>query len=238
MNRNKITLISSFATDRIFDEANKLIRKQEGGPALFISNAFKQAKLSFTVVPTPKIDVDVVLKDRNEFGKIESSATLDINYELIDTPYLLISPILNEFSLTNINDYKGKVFLDAQGFTREAGELGKKKNWNTSEEIENSIFCLKIADYELPYVSSSFVDKQKAKILLLTHGSKGCTLYAFGRSFSVKPNEIIKTEETLGAGDTFFANFTVKYIETLDTLGSAKFATNKTIKFLKSKKTR
>ena len=211
MTTDKITLISSFATDRLFDKNNNFIREQKGGPAFFASNVFKKMKLPYSIIPSPKITVDIILRGRNEFGKTKSYSALEIDYKNINTPYLFISSILNEFSLKNVSKYKGKIFLDAQGFVRKAGEFGKKKNWNTRKEVENLISCLKVADYELPYLKKSFVKKQKERILLLTQGAKGCTIYAFGKSFFVKSRKIIKTQEALGAGDTFFAYFISQY---------------------------
>lgn len=235
MIKNKVTLISSFATDRLFDQNNNLIREQKGGPAFFASNVFKKMKLPYSTIPSPKMIVEVILKDGNEFGKIEPYPALDIDYANIDTPYIFISPILSEFSLRNVNKYKGRIFLDAQGFTRNAGEFGKKKNWNTKKEVEDSIFCLKVADYELPYLKKSFIKKQKQRILLLTQGVKGCAVYAFGESFFVKPKKIMKTSETLGAGDTFFAYFISQYIITKNTYKSVSYAVDKTSNFLASK---
>lgn len=235
MRKNKITLISSFATDRLFDQNNILIREQEGGPAFFVSNVFKKTKLSYRIIPSPKMVTEIVLSDGNEFGKIGFYPALKIDYATIDTPYILISPILNEFSLKNVDKYKGEIFLDAQGFTRKYGEFGKKKKWITKEEIENSIFCLKVADYELPYLKKSFIKKQKKKILLLTQGAKGCAIYSFGKSFFVKPKRIIKSPDTLGAGDTFFAYFISQWTRTKNIYESASYAVDKTSNFLASK---
>lgn len=235
MRKNKITLISSFAADRLFDQNNNLIREQKGGPAFFVSNVFRKMKTPYSIIPSPKMLVEILLKDGDEFGKIEFRPALKIDYANIDTPYIFISPILNEFSLKNVDQYKGKIFLDAQGFTREAGELGKKKKWESTNLVENSIFCLKAADYELPYLKKRFLKKQKERILLLTQGAKGCTVYAFGKSFFVKPKRIIKSPDTLGAGDTFFAYFISQYIITKDTYKSASYAVDKTSNFLASK---
>lgn len=233
--KNKITLLSSFATDRLFDEKGSLIREQKGGPAFFASNVFNGLKIPYLTIKTPMITVDIMLKDGDEFGKIESLPVLKTDFANINTPYLLISPILNEFSLENIDKYKGRIFLDIQGFTREPGEFGKKKKWETEKEVGDAIFCLKVADYELPYINSEFAKKQKKKMLILSQGKKGSTVFAFGKSYFIKPLQIIKAKETLGAGDTFFANFLSEYIKTENPVESAKFATEETAKFLSSK---
>ena len=237
MNNPKVTLISSFATDRLFDEKGILIREQEGGPAFFISNVLKQEGIPFKTVTSPKIIVDILLKNGDEFGKIGKQSSLEIDFANINTPYLLISPIINEFNLDGLDKYKGKVFLDAQGLTREPEEFGKKKNWQIEKALINSIFCLKVADYELPYVNKDLIEKQKEKILLLTRGSKGCEMYCFSESSFIRPRNVIKPPNTIGAGDTFFANFTAKYIATENAVSAAIFASQQTTNFLSSKVT-
>lgn len=234
MNKNKITLVSSFAKDRIFDKDNNLIREQKGGPAFFISNVFKKQKISFTIIPSPGLTVEIMLKDGEEFGKLSYCPPTVINYKNIDTPYLVLSSVMDEFSIENLGEYEGKNFLDAQGFTRSIGEFGKKKKWITDDEIERSIFCLKVADYELPYLNNKFIERQKQKILLLTQGAKGCTVFAFGKYFKIKPAESIKAPDTLGAGDTFFAYFIFKYIESTNPISASKFASRKTSEFIKT----
>lgn len=231
----KVALISTFAKDYIYNANGILLRKQRGGPAFFITNVFKEMGLSFSVIPSPELKIEIMLKDGDEFGKLPSVSPLVIDCNKINTPFLAISPIIDEFELMGIDKYKGKIFLDAQGFTREVGEFGKKKKWKPEKAIEHSIFCLKVADYELPYINEHFIKNQKKKILLLTQGSKGCTVYAFGESFIIRPKKIVKSSDTLGAGDTFFAYFLTNYIRTNDQFISAEIASDKTLEFLTAK---
>lgn len=231
----KITILASFAKDRIFDANGVLLREQQGGPAFFISNVFEEMGLSYTTFPLPEIVTEVMLTDGNELGKLPKVRSHTIDYKNIHTPYIVMSPIIGEFDLAGIEKYDGKIFLDIQGLTRVAGEFGKKKHWKTNSNIEDAIFCLKTADYELPYVNEQFINAQKKKILLVTQGSKGCTVYAFGKTYTVVPKKTIKSPDTLGAGDTFFALFLAHYIKTNNPRTSAEFATEKTLEFLTKK---
>src|SRR5574337_1719378 len=147
-----LTVISTFATDRILNDKGKLIREQEGGPRFYISKALKKAKIDFNIISYPQITMEIVLKKNDEFGRVATKISPKrIDFGMISTPYLMISSLLNEYSLKELEKYKGKIFLDIQGFVRNGMDFGKKKFWNVPEKIANSIFCLKAADYEIEY---------------------------------------------------------------------------------------
>ena len=67
--------------------------------------------------------------------------------------------------------------------------------------------------------SERFTDKSIRDKLIVTLGSKGC-MYK-GETFSVIKTEV---KDVAGAGDTFMAGFTVKYLQTKDIIESIKFA--------------
>jgi len=232
----KLTILASYTKDRIFDENGVLLREQKGGPAYFISNVFKKLGLSYSVHKTPLLIVDAVVEEGNDILKLPSASPHIIDYKSIKTPLLIMSPIIGEFDLSGIENYEGNLFVDVQGFTRVVGKYGKKKKWITTKKIEKAIYCLKVSDHELQYVSKAFLNAQKKKLLLITQGEKGCTIYASGKKFIVKPKKILHAPDTLGAGDTFFAYFIAEYIKTNDLKKSAEVATVKASEFLMTKK--
>ena len=67
--------------------------------------------------------------------------------------------------------------------------------------------------------SERFTDKSIRDKLIVTLGSKGC-MYK-GETFPVIKTEV---KDVAGAGDTFMAGFTVKYLQTKDIIESIKFA--------------
>ena len=67
--------------------------------------------------------------------------------------------------------------------------------------------------------SERFTDKSIRDKLIVTLGSKGC-MYK-GEVFPVIKTEV---KDVAGAGDTFMAGFTVKYLQTRDIIESIKFA--------------
>ncbi len=109
-------------------------------------------------------------------------------------------------------------------------------NWKVPEKTAESIFCLKATEKETKYLPKSFINSQKQKVLLITKGKSGCEIYGFGKKKSIKPSMIVKSPDTIGAGDYFFANFLINFIKTQNPFISAESAVENIIKFLLSKK--
>lgn len=86
-------------------------------------------------------------------GKVpKKPRPLKVKFSSIKTPFLLISTLLDEFSLKGISNFKGKTFLDIQGYARDGKDFGKKKHWKPDKEIVDSIFCLKGTKQEIEYI--------------------------------------------------------------------------------------
>jgi len=174
-----------------------------------------------------------LIKNDNEFGKVSTRPEPKlIDFSSVETTYIMISTILDDFKLMNLADYSGKVLIDVQGYTRDGNDFGKKKLWQPDPDIFANIFCLKGTEQELENVSKEYIKKQKQKILLITKGVRGCEAFVFGERYMIKPEQVVQTENTIGAGDTFFAYFVVQFIKTEDARASLKYATRKTSEFL------
>lgn len=232
----QITVVSTFSEDRLYYGKNDKRVSIQGGPAFYISDAFVKENISFEMRLAQRIIVDIFISNDGEFGKI--SETLDVfypDYQSIQTPYILLSAIINEISLNTLERYQGKIFLDAQGFVRDGADFGKKKMWNPSDSIKERIFCLKVTLEEAGYLPEQFLEKQKDKMLIITKGSAGADLYFFGQKYSRIPNVQVNAHNTIGAGDSFFSYFIAQFIRVGDAMKSLDFAIIKTTDFLLSK---
>jgi sugar/nucleoside kinase (ribokinase family) len=71
-------------------------------------------------------------------------------------------------------------------------------------------------------------------LLLVTCDERGYEIYRYGkrRFVNIIPMEV---DDSIGAGDTFFAAFSLKYFETRDAFSSAEFAHEITKEFLNKK---
>ncbi|MFH0712726.1 MAG: PfkB family carbohydrate kinase [Candidatus Jorgensenbacteria bacterium] len=231
--KNKITIISTFATDQLVSENGFIIDKQNGGPAFYLNRALKNEGVSFAMKTGPKMKVQILITRKGEFGRVLKRPTQKgVRFSQIKTPLLLISSVLDEFDLMNLSTFKGRVFLDVQGYVRNGDDFGKKKFWKPNKEVFANIFCLKGTKEELQNMPKQYVEAQKQKLLLITDGKLGCEIFAFGKRHTIKPSKIITSKNTIGAGDTFFAYFVLRYAKTAKVLDSAKYAVKKTSAFL------
>jgi len=232
----KITILSTFTEDKIIDESNKTIKTQQGGPAFYISNVFKREKLLFNITKTPTIKIEIKLKKDGEVGKVKTRPKIKkVNFGKVKSECLVISTILKEFNLRDISKFKGKVFLDVQGYVRDGGSLGGKKLFHQGNELDFSIFCLKGTEEEIRYLQKDFIKNQRKKILIITKGGRGCEAFILGKKYVIKPKKVLKTKNTIGGGDTFFAHFIAHLYKGNDPVKSLRYATGETLKFLEKK---
>lgn len=231
--KSNITVFSTFAVDRLVGESGILLGQQNGGPAFYLQQAFDKAKASFILRTGMKMDVQILLTTKGEFGKIpQKPLQSQVKFSGVSTPYAAVSTILNEFDLAGLPTYNGKVFLDIQGYVRNGNDFGRKKSWKPSREIFENIFCLKGTREEFRYLPVQYIQAQKQKILIITKGARGCEVFAFGKGYIVRPPKIISQKNTIGAGDTFFAYFISRFIKTTNALDGASYAVKRTSMFL------
>ncbi|MBI3334951.1 MAG: hypothetical protein HY001_00425 [Candidatus Portnoybacteria bacterium] len=229
----KITILSTFANDKLVSENGVIVGKQNGGPAFYIEQALKDEGVFFTLKTGLKMEVKILITKDGEFGKVPKRPTQKgVRFSQIKTPFLLISSVLNEFNLANLPTFKGKIFFDVQGYVRNGNDFGRKKLWKPSKEILANIFCLKGTKEELQNIPKQYIEAQKQKILLITKGKLGCEIFAFAKRYIVKPSKVIASKNTIGAGDTFFAYFVSCFAKTANVLDSAKYAVKRTSAFL------
>jgi len=231
-----LTLLATQARDTLVDETGTVLSTQEGGPALFLRSVFDNLNIDYNFLTPERMEVEVLITPNDEFGRMKTPVSpLVIDGASITTPALVISTILDEVALEPLSNYAGQVFLDIQGYVRNGNEFGKKKFWEASEAVSRLIFCLKATEVELKFLPESFVEAQKEKILLVTKGERGCDVYSCGNAFSVVPSKAVKAENTIGAGDTYFAAFIAEYLKTEDPELSARVAQKTVEEFLQKK---
>ena len=234
MKRNKeITIFSTFTKDKIIDEQGTIMKEEIGGPAFYLSNVFTKEDILFNLVTGPVMEIEVLMTESGEVGKVNKKSKIrKIDFSKVKTPFIAISTILKDFDLINIFSFKGKIFLDIQGYVRDGTKLGGKQHWIPSKKIMSSIFCLKGTEEEIKYISPSFIEQQKQKTMIITKGSLGCDVFVNNKKYMIKPQKQISILNTIGAGDTFFAYLITHFLKGTELLESAEYAVNKTSDFL------
>lgn len=230
----KITVISSFAEDEVFYAESKKTEILKGGPALWITKALESLNYApqiFTGKDNAK--VKITRENSEESGSVVSVEPIILPGAL-SADLFIISTISDEFDLAYIKKINGIVALDGQGFVRKSKSRNMKMD--IPEDILEKICILKLTKEEARFTTIRTLDGQKNRILLITDGSRGFVIYANNKKYAFEARKI-NPIDTIGAGDTFFTAFCVRYSEKRKIEDVAMYAKEYTEKFLCSKDT-
>jgi len=231
-----IAVISTYATDHFINsKTREEYKEQKGGPVEFLVRALKKLGLKpsvFTGSETLSVDILVDLEKGDEFGRIRAKPTIT-PFPETQARSAIVSTILDEWDLSDSSDFKGLLFVDIQGYVRDGTDFGKKKAWDQVAKLAPYIFCLKGNEIEMSQIPLEVLENQKReRMVIITKDKKGADIFFQGKSFHLTPLRILNPPNTVGAGDTFFANFVYKFLETQDIEISCRFAFDQTSDFL------
>lgn len=229
----KITLIASHTVDHIEDHDRGIQIKRSGGPAYYCGTAISSLGYKPAIIAGKKpVDVFITVSDHKEHIHIDQIQTIGLP-ERLPSRNIILSPILGEFDLRELRSRRCVVFLDAQGYIR-APQGRIELDWQCDLRNLDNIVALKVNRREFRHVHKSIIYVFKHRILLLTKGPDGVELWDHGKRIDIQGHKM-KTTDTLGAGDTFFGSFVIKFLETGDAPAAAKFAIFKAEELLKEK---
>jgi hypothetical protein len=144
---------------------------------------------------------------------------------------VVISTVNKEWILGDNFPNGIKIFLDIQGYVRNA----RKNQGIYKLDFWNNIFCIKGNEKEIKKLSTRIILNQKKKLLIITKGESGATIYFRRKRYDFKPHKV-KATDYIGCGDTFFAEFIAEFVKSKgDVAKSGKLATREVEKFLSKK---
>jgi len=138
-----------------------------------------------------------------------------------------LCPVADEVDASVVNCFPNAlVGATPQGWMRRWDEEGKvyPKKWESAAEILPHIDVLILSEEDIigfPDELKRFIEL--TKIVVLTKGRNGATLYTEGNIIESSAYSVNEVEPT-GAGDVFAVAFLIKYYETSDILISLDFA--------------
>jgi len=151
----------------------------------------------------------------------------DIPEEWTSAPIVYLCPVADEVMSDVPERFESSLIgVTPQGWFRRWEEDGRvyPKRWHNAEEILARCDVLVFSEEDIapfPEELERFI--RATKIVILTRGKKGCTLYLDGISRDFPAYRTVEVDPT-GAGDVFAAAFLIKYAETNDPFISADFA--------------
>lgn len=147
----------------------------------------------------------------------------DVPKKYLNTRAVHLGPVFNEISINAIKSLRKNsnaiITLDPQGFVRkQVNGIVREKQLDLN--YLKYVDVLKISMDEANNLKNII---NTVKIVLLTDGSKGVTIYVDGKK--VKHVPIVRTQvvDETGAGDAFIAGFIKKFIDTKDPVISALY---------------
>lgn len=213
-NSKGIAVISTFAKDCVtfLDEGRTEIKR--GGPAFWIERVLKRNNFPYSLVlGDHDCLVEVEIQNGQPLpGKIKNLATITLTHPLI-AGATIISPLLDEFDLIQVEKIHSTIAVDVAGYTR-AGKWGQgiQDVPTPPPHIREKIEILKANDREYACLGDDWTDEQKKhRILLLTHGKDGLDLWDKGIQTHFEAPDA-QPKNVLGSGDTFITAFVISYL--------------------------
>lgn len=233
--KERISVLSTYATDKLVRSNGEIISEQPGGPIIFLENALRAAQVPYRLYHGEQIDVEILITDEGEFGKIPHPAKpLPLPVDVSD--WIIISTLLREWNLGGVAFFRGKVFVDIQGYVRNGNDFGKKMIWEEAKEFAKNIFCLKGTREEVSCLPAEVQKDQKEnRLLIATDGRKGLELFYQGEGLHIPTTRVVTPRDTIGAGDTFFGYFVASMYKGSNPEEAARYATDEAIEFLARK---
>jgi len=143
-----------------------------------------------------------------------------------DFDIIFLCPIADEIDITQI-EFKQDSLVVAllQGWMRDCRKLGKVVPKELDHKILSLIDIAICSEVDLNQISENYLEfiRQNHNHLVVTHGSKGVTIYKNGLP-SFFPSYPTKLIDSTGAGDIFGMAYTLSYQKIKDIGAAASFA--------------
>ena len=234
--KEEVNVFSTHATDILLNENGEVISRQPGGPILFIENVLRKNGVPFNSYSGETVNVEILITNHGEFGRVPNPPqTLAIPFTEVED-WLIVSTLLSDWDFSQMGNFQGKIFADIQGFVRDGKDFGKKRVWEESKGFAQKIFCLKGTKQEISFLPIEVQEDQKSRILIVTNGENGVDLFCQGTEIHLPVGKVVKSKDTIGAGDTFFAYFVAAMFQGKSTTEAVRAAIQKTSEFLEEKK--
>lgn len=179
-------------------------------PGITIHKVDARHSTIFENIYTPSGRVQRVL------GVAESLSAAHVPLLWTRTPMVYLGPIANEVAPDLVSLFSNSIIaVGPQGWMRRWDEQGHvyQVDWETATDVLplSAIAFLSTEDLTQPALVEQY--RSLARVLVLTDGAKGCTVYSQNEARSF-PAPQVQVADSTGAGDIFAASYLVRFYQT------------------------
>ena len=140
----------------------------------------------------------------------------DVPSDWLRVPIVHLAPLTNEVEPNLAYAFSNSlVGMTPQGWLRQWDENGRvfAQDWAEAESVLPLAAAVILSEEDLPYPAVLTQFRKWAKLLVLTQGEQGCTVFFGDESRQIAAPRVEEVEPT-GAGDIFAAAFLVRLYQT------------------------
>lgn len=127
------------------------------------------------------------------------------------------APVANEVDVAMVQAFgAAQICITPQGWLRGWDENGRvfAVDWEAARAILPLAAAVISSEEDVPSQDTITLYKKYARLLVITRGAKGCTVFMNGEERHFSPPPVTGKLETTGAGDIFSASFFVRLHQT------------------------
>jgi hypothetical protein len=172
-----------------------------------VSRAFERLGVRHRVVTHEVADFTVVRTERGEVYVPPALAPIPLP-ERLSGPAVVLSPIAREVDPCSFPPVDGLLVIDIQGFVREPGVRSDRvKGPYHLAPLLSRADLVKASALEQTLLDDESAAALRRTTALITEGERGARLLQDGRETFIAARPV-RTENTIGAGDSFLAAMT------------------------------
>ncbi len=150
------------------------------------------------------------------YERAEPLTPADVPSDWLRTPVVHLAPLTNEVDSALVHQFSNSLIgITPQGWMRKWDENGhvSAQDWKDAEKVLPLAAAVILSEEDLPHPAALQQFLQWSRLLVLTQGNNGCTVY-FGNEMRQIPAPSVTEVEPTGAGDIFAAAFLIRLYQT------------------------
>lgn len=217
-----IVLVSTYTRDRVPLQSGGF-EEQPGGPAHYIGEALRRLGRSHRVITGDLARVTVIRGADGDEYIIHPLPQISLPARF-DGSAVILSPIMGEIDPLTVPPVDALLVVDVQGFVREPDlPTGESRRTFDLRELVRRADIVKASVVELERLNATTRAALDETCLLITLGAKGARVRQHGGETRIDARPV-RTNHTIGAGDTFLAAFVSAVMQGDDPLEAANSA--------------